>query len=407
MSSRWTRVDALVATLRTRWDRGRYLRDYASGTGWQPITLPVKAPNANELLHDFDAVMQWAARFRRDSHTAGGRPRFAVETRTIQSRGVGANEVPARIRLDTFEQLYSLLGTKDDVLALDAIIGQTADKAPALLAWVEREPLAAISLRENWERLLDTVDWITARDTSQFYLRHIDVAGVDTKFVEHHQKVLGRLLTVTLPGERIDLSQSSFARRFGFRGKPDYTRLRLLTPFALVPPGITELRLRTDELSAIDFGVATVFVVENEVSYLAFPEVPDAIVIFGEGFHVSSLDAVAWLHGKEIVYWGDIDTHGFAILNRFRERFGSVRSILMDHATLLAHPDQRVTEPSPTSEPLPYLTEAERSIYDDLIEDRFGPAVRLEQERIRFSLLKQALRPWMTSAAPPGSGPRN
>jgi hypothetical protein len=45
----------------------------------------------------------------------------------------------------------------------------------------------------------------------------------------------------------------------------------------------------------------------------------------------------------------------------------------------------------------PHLTDAERALYQDLIEDRFGRAVRLEQERMRFSLLRQALQPWTGS----------
>ena len=44
-------------------------------------------------------------------------------------------------------------------------------------------------------------------------------------------------------------TQSSFARRFGFRAKPDYTRFRLLTPVPGFPSCLSELRLRTDELA--------------------------------------------------------------------------------------------------------------------------------------------------------------
>lgn len=98
-------------------------------------------------------------------------------------------------------------------------------------------------------------------------------------------------------------------------------------------------------------------VVENEISYLAFPGVPDAVAIFGEGFGLATLERVRWLHDKELVYWGDIDTHGFVMLDRLRTGFPTVRSILMDHETLLAHPTQLVKEPEPTNVPLPHLTD--------------------------------------------------
>lgn len=63
----------------------------------------------------------------------------------------------------------------------------------------------------------------------------------------------------------------------------------------------------------------------------------------------------------------------------------------MNHATLLAHRDQLVREDNPTSVPLQHLTAAEQSLYHDLVEDRFGTAVRLEQERVRFGLVHEAL----------------
>lgn len=398
MNTRWTRVDELVATLRKRWDTGRYLRDHADDIPWRPVTLPVRAaPRSSDVADDLEAVRRWEQRFRHDSLDRNGRPRFTIETRTIRGHGLGTNEIPARIRIETFDQLCTLLGTAGEVAQFDEIVDHTRRTAPALLPWIRTNPLAAIALRDEWTLLVDTVEWIAERDTSSLYLRQVDVAGVDTKFIERHQKVLGRLLAATLPPERIDPAQPTFARRYGFRDKPTYTRLRLLGPTPPFPSCVSELRLRTDELAVIDVPIRTVFVVENEVSYLAFPAVRDAIVIFGEGFHVRTLASLPWLHDKEIVYWGDIDTHGFVMLNDLRAGFPTVRSILMDHETLLAHPDQWVTEPSPTTVALDHLTDEERSLYHDLIEDRFGPAVRLEQERTRFSLVAEALEPWIAT----------
>lgn len=395
MRGSWTAVADLFQILRRRWDRGQYLRPYVAGEPFLPVVLPVKAPTAQEAADDLDAAVAWADRFRRDSHTAGGRPRFLVEYRTIKGRGLGVNEVPARVRVETFEQLCSLLGTADDVRALDAVMEHTKAAVPALADWVIGKPGLALEHREIWPDVLATVKWIAEHDTSRLYVRHLDVPGVDTKFVERHQQLLGQLLRVALPPARIQTDGPTFARRYGFLAKPTYSRLRVLSPLPGFPRQVTELYLRTDELAAIEVPISTVFVVENEVTYLAFPTVPDAIVVFGEGFASITLDGLPWLKEKEVVYWGDIDTHGFLILNRLRGRLPKVSSLLMDRETLLAHREQLVAEPHPTRAPQPFLTDAEQSLYRDLIEDRFGQNVRLEQERVRFSLVRQALRPWL------------
>jgi len=122
------------------------------------------------------------------------------------------------------------------------------------------------------------------------------------------------------------------------------------------------------------------------------PQPGASLAIFGAGFALGSVAGLRWLQDKRIVYWGDIDTYGFAILNRLRANFTEVESILMNVDTLLAHRQQWVTEPKPTRLALPHLTEAESVLYRDLVEDRYAHHARLEQERVRFSLVREALR---------------
>ena len=47
--------------------------------------------------------------------------------------------------------------------------------------------------------------------------------------------------------------------------------------------GFSEMTVRLDELATAPRGIARVYVVENEITYLAFPLTGDAMVIFGAG----------------------------------------------------------------------------------------------------------------------------
>jgi hypothetical protein len=134
-----------------------------------------------------------------------------------------------------------------------------------------------------------------------------------------------------------------------------------------------------------------VFVLENDTTYLAFPPVSDAIAIFGGGYSLTRLRRLDWLRERTLIYWGDLDTHGFVMLNMLRQDFPHARSMLMDRVTLLAHETQWVREDKPVNAPLAQLTSAEAALYRDLVEDAFGSAVRLEQERICFSVIEDAL----------------
>jgi hypothetical protein len=227
------------------------------------------------------------------------------------------------------------------------------------------------------------------------------VPGVDTKFIERHKAVLTDLLDQQLDSGRIDPRTRDFEARFRFRRKPAYVRFRYSASFSGAhDTGFTELSVRADELTVPPPGITRACIVENEVTYLAFPLNADAMVIFGGGYAIPVLESIAWLTALDVIYWGDIDTHGFAILNRLRHHVPQARSILMDRATLLAHRDQWVTEPTPTTAALDLLNPAEQSLYHALVTAEFGPAVRLEQERISFAAIEQSL-----AALPPVPAP--
>lgn len=406
----WTTVADLVATVRRRWDRGVYLRAHAAGVDLEPVSLPIRGPKGADLADRFDAVRIWVDHFERDNGSGSSRPRFDLDYRNRRTRTVGDNPLPVRAHVPTFARLCGVLGTGGDVSRLDRVLALTTaapafgdDERAALVAWVQDHPMVAIDHHGRWVDLLAVVGWVISHghDRATLDLRHLDVPGVDTKFVERHRKIVSRLLEQVVPEGEIDRTASSFAGRFGFRARSSHVRFRLLAPVPELPEVITEVELRVDELARLPLSFSTAFIVENRATYLAFPPLADSIAIFGEGFGVTVLEGIPWLADRRLVYWGDIDTHGFAILDRLRQRVPGVRSVLMDRQTLIDHLDHVVVEARPTAAPLTTLTPAEQAVYDDLVEDRFGTAVRLEQERVRFSAVRRALEPWTGPAGRP------
>lgn len=134
------------------------------------------------------------------------------------------------------------------------------------------------------------------------------------------------------------------------------------------------------------------FVTENEINFLAFPALDDALVVFGAGYGFDAMADAEWLARCELSYWGDIDTHGFAILDQLRARHPHAVSLLMDRATLLAHRPQWTAEPQPVLHDLSRLDPAEAALYDELRWLRLATTpIRLEQERIGFGCVARAV----------------
>ena len=230
------------------------------------------------------------------------------------------------------------------------------------------------------------------------YLRQVDVHAVDTKFIEAHRGVLGDLLDLALPPEAIEISANGagqFTRRFGFLDKPARIRLRLLDPALPSLPGCngtTDITLDAASFMELALPIDRVFITENETNFLAFPHVPRAIVVFGAGYGWDALARAAWLQRCALYYWGDIDTHGFAILDQLRGRFPHVASLLMDRQTLLAHRAHWGDEPEPARHELLRLTAEEAVVFDDLRFDRIRPRLRLEQERVGYGWINERVQ---------------
>jgi hypothetical protein len=53
-------------------------------------------------------------------------------------------------------------------------------------------------------------------------------------------------------------------------------------------------------------------------------------VIWGKGFDVDAVGRLPWWAVAQVLYWGDIDTDGFAILDRLQAWLPQARSVLMD-----------------------------------------------------------------------------
>lgn len=379
----WTLPEDVLRKLRRRWDRGEFLVQLASGTSWEPLAIGLRGPSVQDTAAHLDRARAWVDQWRRARH-------LRVETRTIGGRLVGTNEIPRRVWVDSYDQLWAALGVEPDVRRYTALLDATRREAPAIADWMSAKPMEVLRYQSEWGRLVDTARWIDAHGRPDMYVRQIDVPGVDTKFIERFRAVLSSLLDCVLPEERVDRSRppSDFVGRYGFRQKPSYVRFRRFSDGC----GFSELAVRVSELADTPPGERTVFVVENEITYLAFPPVEDAVVLFGEGYAVSRLSPLKWLVGKNLVYWGDIDTHGFAILNSVRRLFDGARSMLMDRATLLSHESHWAVEPSPASDYLEALRPDEASLYADLVEGTLGSSVRLEQERISYAAIERAIR---------------
>jgi hypothetical protein len=388
----WTGPAEIAAQLGRLWDRGHLLVP-AQGEPLFPLDLRFSRPDARALSERFDDVRRWIRALEEGSK---GRQGHGYEIRWIEvnHRQLGPNRVPAGVVVPTVEDALELIGKQAAAARWQAQRARTERACPALVPWLTRKPMILLEHLSDWERILAVVTWFQAHPRADVYLRQLDVPGIHTKFIEARRGLIAELLDQVLPPElvRADLSPTrQFEARYGLRVKPALVRFRILDE-RLAVGGLTDIATPAAQFARLGLPVRRVFVTENEINGVSFPPTRDSLVIFGLGYGLDRLAEIGWLHDKAVHYWGDIDTHGFAMLDLLRAKLPIVRSLLMDRETLMAHREAWGAEPVQHEGTLERLLESERSVYEELRAGMLGERVRLEQERIAFSWLASALR---------------
>lgn len=385
----WTEPADLRAQAQKLWDKGEIPAALVTGEALFPKRLVLKTPTSAELSECFDAVRAWIA-------ALNALKSCRVVSREFKHRVLGVNSVPAEVWLDTLDDAAAFIGRRRELNRFAELLEETRLRQPRLLAWLAKRPLRALALGEDWTRLLAIVDWLEQHPRPGVYLRQVDLPGVHSKFIEAHRGVLSEWLDLCLPAEAIDDAATGiagFAKRYGFCDKPQRVRFRVLDGGHALARRLSglDITLNTDDFARLNPKVGRVFITENEINFLAFPAHQNSLVIFGSGYGFDMLGGADWLSCVELYYWGDIDTHGFAMLDQLRARFAGAKSLLMDRQTLMAHRPLWGEEAKQTTRDLHRLSADECALYNDLRDNRIKNQLRLEQERIGYGWLTSAL----------------
>jgi hypothetical protein len=388
----WTGPADLTDQLLRLWSQGRFLRASTTGSNLFPLRLRLRRPDARALGSRFEEVRSWIRSIEEGSRGQRGFG-YEIEWADLNHRQLGRNKIPDRISVPTESDALKLIGKEREARRFRDLLRSTTDIFPELVEWFARRPFVVLDHATDWPRILSVLRWFRENPSSGLYLRQIDIIDVDTKFIEMRKSLLTELLETVL-SKRGEVDESTlprtFEQRYGLRGKPSTVRFRILDRDSTLS-GLSDIAVPEFEFASLVLPASRIFITENEINGLAFPDLPDSIVVFGLGYALDRLGSASWLKDRAIHYWGDIDTHGFAMLDRLRAYFPHVRSLLMDRQTLLAHRTLWVREQTPHGGSLMRLNQEEKPLFDDLVSNRLGVGIRLEQERIPFGWVQQAL----------------
>lgn len=340
--------------------------------------LPLHPPTERVALADLNSAIAWVDQWR---HVDG----VAWSTRRWPS--AGEQRVPERLILRgadaiaAFGSAVTARGWKSMAERSRVVrdrLGGDPESLPALAAVVRTHANTITGYSDaEFRELLDVVEWLLAHPASGRRVRELPIRGIHTKWLERHRKVTDDLYRALTGRDGLGLAESQ-----------SLIRVRFLDA-ALRPAGLTDLAMPAPQLARLDITPDVVFVFENLETVLAMPELPGAVVAHGGGYAVGRFGSIPWIRGSRVVYWGDLDSDGFRILNDLRVAAPDAASLLMGAEHVERYRDLGVVEPRAAAGRFDLLTDDEQAALALLRE---SGGLRIEQERIPWGDALSAIR---------------
>jgi len=386
----------IVASLKTVY--GNRWRDWLVTDQPAPAPLPLGAPKGKVIAAHPRGVEDWIEHWATWVKAHPGTHLAGKSVRTP----FGEQDCPTHLHIDTLCTLACLAGHSDEWTRATTRWQALAQQWPLAVPGLKAHLTRLMELEDtDFTILLAVAAWLRDNPRSGLMPRQVPVAGMHSKWLRKHRALVLALLAGITASQIGDLSATGCDEptaedadlsaedldALGLRPRPYLVNVILTDPADRARlHGLHHLAAPADQLAQLPLAPRAVLVIENKESALIVPDQRGLLVVHSLGNHTAVLAELPWMHTARVVYWGDLDRAGLAILARARAAVPALESVLMDSDTLARHRWLAVTDPTSTPRPGPGLTSEEQATYAALVSsdriDRVSGPLRLEQERL-------------------------
>ena len=351
-----------------------FLRSVTERQAFEPIVI-VGNKKPNDDTVQFEKELTELIAHSKEKKGYG----YSIEYQKVKTRKHGEQDIPVSISFLTEQDFLKYIGKEQDTAGFRKDVERILSAFPELVEWVCRFPNKVLDNHRVWDDVLKVCIYFKDNPKPQLYIRELPIQ-VDTKFIERNKGIIKELLDIII-AKSVNPDETRFETRFNLRHDEPVVRFRVLdkTLSQALFSGIDDMSIPISKFRETEIPVETVYIVENKMNMLTFPPIHKSIVVWGHGFGVDLLKDVMWLRSKKILYWGDLDVHGFQILSELRSHFSQVESFLMDRETFNRFYEDGIGAETNVEKVL-LLTPEEKEMFDFLR----GGNYRLEQEKIPF-----------------------
>lgn len=351
-----------------------FLQSVVDGKTFAPIVIVGnKKPNDDMVMFEKELTVLMDHSKERKGYG------YTIEYQTVKTKKHGLQDIPTSICFLTERDYLKFIGKELTTAHFRTDIEKGLSELPELKEWISKNPYKVLDNHNVWDDLLLVCKYFKTTPKPQLYIRELPIQ-VHTKFIERNKGIIKELLDIII-AKQVNTEETRFEPHFNLKYDEPIVRFRILdkTISEKCFSGTIDISLPISQFKSLNIPIQTIYIVENKMNMLTFPSKKDSIVLWGHGFGVDVLKDVEWLRSRKILYWGDLDTHGFLILSEIRKHFQQIESFLMDRETFDAFfEDDKGIETNVENDLC--LTQEEKEMFQYLKENSY----RLEQEKIPY-----------------------
>jgi hypothetical protein len=284
----------------------KYLMTWLADEPFFPHSMPVGAAK----MQDFNTYMDAVDDLQKDSKQGRGYG-YVIETTTRRTQQYGEQSIPKQLVFYTEDDLLSYTGKVREFEQFSADVARIRTSLGELEPWLHQNPQLVIKHAGSWEDLLQVCLYFLNNPLPGLYIRELPIE-VHTKFIEQNTGVLRSLLDALLPAHAYHANETKFQSRYGLKTPSPWFRMRVLDQVLHERIGFpfTDFALPLSQLAETPLPAINVLVVENQLTFLTLPSLPNTIGLWGRGFAVHALRDVPWLQEVNMFYWGILTRRG-------------------------------------------------------------------------------------------------
>jgi len=341
-----------------------FLTAVLTRTHFFPLHIKGNKGKANQLFPALKRLLEGAKNKKGYGYT--------VTLKAVKTRHAGEISMPDEIYFENVEDYVKFIEKEKEFLAFRKVAMQSQKLLPAILPWMQENPLKVIKYLAVWPTILKVGHYFLANPQPKMYARALPL-DIPTTFIENHTTILTDILNAILPVEMIDSKTNQFEKRFGLLYDEPIIRMRAL-----------------DKDVFTDWSMSDISLPLSTWQLLRFPNHPESLIIYGDATTLKVIGKIGWLAEKTIYLWVDIAIKNFQVLANLRQSFPKIQAFLLDKITFEKHQNVATLSTKESMTMIPGLTQEEQQflLYLNNLEDKST----LLQKHISHAFLKKKLK---------------